>query len=410
MPASDDQDVSWLKLRQLASQWRFPAGTTYLNHGSFGATPTVVRQAKRRWQDQLDDQPMNFYVRELEPALFTAREALADFVDTDPSNLVFVENATYAMNVVAQSHPFEAGDEILMTDHEYGAVRRIWERRARRDGLRIIDATIPVPLLDHDQVLDGIFSKVTDRTRLIIVSHITSATAIILPIQRICERAKQQGLLVCVDGPHAIAQEDLSLDQLHCDFYTASCHKWLCAPLGSGFLYVHPDHQRWMTPPIQSWGRLLPALPSRWDEEFFWSGTRDPSGYLSVPNAIDFMEEVGLETFRQISHRLAQIVRGRLESLTGETAIVPNDRVYYGCMTEVPLPPGDWRHLQNWLWLQHGIEVPIIQFMDQWFIRVSCHLHTLPEHFDRLDAALTEAFEHPDCLSIHESETGVSPA
>lgn len=399
MPASNYQDVPLLELRQLASQWRFPAGTVYLNHGSFGATPTVVRQAKRTWQDRLDDQPMNFYVRELEPALFTAREVLADFVDTDPQHLIFVENATYAMNVVAHSLPLAAGDEILMTDHEYGAVRRIWERRAKRDGLHIVDAAIPVPLLDHDQVLEAIFSKVTDRTRLIVVSHITSATAIILPIQRICERAKQHGVLVCVDGPHAIAQEDFSIDQLQCDFYTASCHKWLCAPLGSGFLYVHPNHQPCVTPPVQSWGRLLPTIPSRWDEEFFWSGTRDPSGYLSVPNAIDFMEEIGLENFRQISHRLAQVVRGQLESLTGESAIVPDDRAYYGCMTEVPLPSGDWSKLQNWLWLHHGIEVPIIQFMDRWFIRVSCHLHTLPEHFDQLFAALTDAFAHPDRLS-----------
>lgn len=403
MPASDFQDVPLLELRQLASQWRFPVGTVYLNHGSFGATPTVVRQAKRRWQDRLDDQPMNFYVRELEPALFTAREALADFIDTDPDHLIFVENATYAMNIVAHSLPLAAGDEILMTDHEYGAVRRIWERRAQRDGLHIVDAEIPVPLFDHDQVLEAIFSQVTARTRLIVVSHITSATAITLPIQRICERAKQQGVLVCVDGPHAIAQEDFSIDELHCDFYTASCHKWLCAPLGTGFLYVHPDHQHCVTPPIQSWGRLLPKVPSRWDEEFFWSGTRDPSGYLSIANAIDFLEEIGLDTFRQITHQLAQVVRGRLESLTGQSAIVPDDRAYYGCMTEVPLPSGDWSHLQDWLWFQHGIEVPIIHFKDRWFIRVSCHLHTLPEHFDVLFAALTDAFSDPNRLAAVET-------
>lgn len=397
MSKNDFEHLPLTELRRLASNWRFPGGTVYLNHGSFGATPTEVRLAKRRWQDRLDDQPMNFFVREFEPAFHTARETLSTLVGTSQENLVFVENATAAMNIVAHNLHLEKDDEILLTDHEYGAVRRIWDRKTRREGARVVEAELPWPVHDTSEIIKAIFSRVTSKTRMLVVSHITSATALILPIHQICQQAKSLDILVCVDGPHAIAQEELSLNDLPCDFYTASCHKWLCGPLGTGFLYVHPEHQSSISPVMQSWGRLLPAIPKRWDEEFYWSGTRDPSGYLAIPAAIDFMNLIGLNKFRMISHQLAQVVRHRLESLTGETAWVPDDREYYGCMTEVPLPEGDWSELQNWLWQQHGIEVPIIHFKGHWFIRVSCHLHTLPEHFEQLFAALAEAFERsPD--------------
>lgn len=389
--------------RRMAAAWKFPANTTYLNHGSFGPPPNAIRERRRHWIDRLDDQPMNFYLRELEDALLTARKALAQFVDTDSGNLIFVENATYGMNVVASSLKLSSGDEILYNNHEYGAVGRIWKRYAEAHDCQLVETRLELPVKDRSSLIDQVISGITPRTRLLIVSHITSPTAIVMPVKEICDAARSRGVMVCIDGPHAIAQERLSLNDLDCDFYAASLHKWLSAPLGSGFLYVAPRHQSTIQPPLQSWGRLLPAIPSQWDEQFWWSGTRDPSAYLTVPEAISFLEEYGLERFRDTTHARARQARLALESLIQQSAIVPDARDFYGSMTEVPLPPGDWSGLQNWLWQKHGIEIPIIQFEDAWYVRVSCHLYTLDEHFERLLRALHQAFETPSKIAAYAS-------
>lgn len=367
------------------SQWDLAPGVSYLNHGSFGPPPRPVQVARRAWQDQLDAQPMDFFVRRLEPAWFRARRRLADLVRADERNLVFAENATAAMNVVAYSLPLRPGDEVLLTDHEYGAVQRIWRQAAERAaGAAVCVAQLPVPIESAEQLVDAIFAAATDRTRLLVVSHITSPTAVTLPVERIVARAKQQGMLVCVDGPHAIAQLPLELESLGCDFYCASCHKWLCAPFGSGFLYVAAQHQAAVRPPLLSWGRLPPEPLRAWSDEFLWSGTRDPSAYLAVPAAIDFLDQVGWDRFRRHTHALAQYARQRLCELTAQTPLVPDSPDWYGSMAHVPLPPGDARELQRQLWTEYGIEVPIIAWNERRWIRVSCHLYNTRQEIDRL--------------------------
>ena len=369
--------------------WKLRSDTIYLNHGSFGPPPEPVRLAQVEWKRRLDEQPMDFYVRQYEPAWLAARARLAAWLGADANNLTFVENATYGMNVVAQSFPLAPGDEVLLNDHEYGAVVRIWQRACRKAGTvapRI--AKIPVPITSVEQVVEALFAEVTDRTKLIVVSHVTSATAVILPVAEICRRAAARGIAVCIDGPHAPAQVPLALDSLGCDFYTASCHKWLCAPLGSGFLYVAPRWQSTIEPPLLSWGRVSPRQPETWYDEFVWSGTRDSSPYFAVSAAIDFMQQVGLEAFRATTHELARYARARLVELTGREPIVPDDSAWYGTMAHVPLPPGDRQSLQDALWRRHGIEVPIIDWNGGRYIRVSCHLYNTPRQIEQLIAAL----------------------
>ena len=186
----------------------------------------------------------------------------------------------------------------MIPNHEYGAVMRIWDRVCAAKGARRVSVSIPEPLTDPQQILDTLVSSINPQTKLLVISHITSATALIMPVAEICAAFQEQGVSVCVDGPHAPAHLPFKIDELGCAFYAASCHKWLCAPLGSGFLYVNPYFQNQIEPPIKSWGRLLPALPERWDEEFTWTGTRDPSPFLAVPTAIEFMNHVGLDEFR----------------------------------------------------------------------------------------------------------------
>lgn len=373
-------------------RWQLREGTTYLNHGSFGPPPDAVRTTQQHWKSRLDEQPMDFYVRQLEPAWREARRQLAAFLGARAEDLALVENATYGMNVVANSLVLKQGDEILLNDHEYGAVRRIWERAAAPVGARVVDAKLPWPIESADQIVDAIAQGVTERTRLVVVSHVTSPTAVNMPVVDICRRVHGLGAAICIDGPHAPAYLPLNLAELDCDFYVASCHKWLSAPLGSGFLYVREPFQSAVRAPILSWGRLLPALPEHWYEELIWSGTRDPSAYLSIPAAIDFLTEVGFERFRESTHALARQARHSISELTGLSAMVPDERAWYGSMAHVPLPPGDHQALQQSLWTRYGIEVPIIHWNGGRYIRVSCHLYTLQRDLEYLLQALHTLF------------------
>jgi isopenicillin-N epimerase len=383
-----DDDAAWNTWRD---EWSIREDTIYLNHGSFGPPPHAVRAERQRWQDQLECQPMDFFVRHFEPAWLAARDRLAAFVGTAAENLILIENATAGMNLVAANFPLRGRDQVLLTNHEYGAVHRIWQRACRRAG---VDppaiARLPSRFDDPDRVVDQVLAATGPHTRLIVISHITSPTALILPVDKICREARSRGIAVCIDGPHAVAQIPLAIDAIGCDYYTASCHKWLSAPSGSGFLAVAPHHQAHFEPALLSWGRLLPQRPERWYEEFIWSGTHDPSGLLAIPAAIDLLERVGLNTFRQRTHALARYARERLVARIGREPPLEDSPAWYGSMALVPLPPLDARSLQQDLWRCEGIEVPIIDFEGEQFVRVSCHLYNAPSDIDCLVGALEQ--------------------
>ena len=378
---------------RFVAAWSLRSDTVYLNHGSFGPPPRCVRQARQTWIDRLDEQPMDFFVRRLEPSLAQAKDALARFVGSRTDDLAFVENATAGMNLVAASVPLTATDEVLLTDHEYGAVRRIWERACRRAGATLRTVALPGTFDDPDETVDAIVAAVTDHTRLLVVSHITSPTAVILPVAAICRRVRQRGVRVCIDGPHAVAMLPLDLAALECDYYTASCHKWLCAPFGSGFVYVHSRWEQEVEPAVLSWGRVQPAVPQRWTDELVWTGTRDPSAYLSVPSAIEFLEGVPLDGFRRQTHELVCYARDRIVERTGRAPLVADAANFgrpqwFGSMIALPLPPGESDPLQRALWERFSIEIPVVDFGGGRHLRVSCHLYNTREHVDRLVAAL----------------------
>lgn len=331
---------------------------------------------------------MDFYDRHFETELDAARTKTAGFFGTDKRNFIFVENATFGMNVVADSFPLKEGEEVLLNNHEYGAVHRIWNRRAARTGAVVKTAQFPERIESKQQIIDCLLAEVTPKTRLLVISHITSATALILPIEQICTAFKERGIAVCIDGPHAPAQIDLQLDKLGCDFYTASLHKWMCASLGTGFLYVPEKWHSTIEPQLQSWGRPSPNVPESWDEEFIWSGTRDPSGYLSVPDAIDFLSEVGLNEFRERCYGLAAKAEAMLCAEFSTAPIASRADGWYGTMAHVPLPPGDWSELRDALYNEYKIEVPIVHFDEKWYTRVSCHLYNNTKHLETLMHAL----------------------
>ncbi|WP_157605477.1 aminotransferase class V-fold PLP-dependent enzyme [Schlesneria paludicola] len=401
--------------------WSIPDDVVYLNHGSFGATPVVVQEAREDWSRRLARQPMEFFLKQMEPALDAAAAALGKLIRADPRDLVLVDNATVAMNIVAENIALAAGDEVILNDHEYGAVVRIWRQKCEEAGARLVivrlgdvsggdpDSSEPesvrtTRLTQVEDIVEPILNAVTDRTRLIVVSHVTSPSAILFPVAEICRRAKSLGVPVCVDGPHAIAMQDVDLRKIDCDFYCASLHKWLSAPFGSGFLFVRRARQSTLRGHMTSWGRSLGGFPARWQDQLNWLGTRDPAALLAVPSAIQFLEKVGLAQFRERTHELARTTREKLETVLGQPAWIPDSPEWYGSMIAVPLSariakkrkPNSMHPLQRSLCEEFQIEVPITECRGTSLMRVSCHLYNTHGEIDRLMAALDELIPASD--------------
>lgn len=382
----------------VADAWKIQEGVTYLNHGSFGPSPTPVIEARKEWIDRLEREPMDFFVRQLSDHLDYAADRLARFVGCSGDNLVFVPNATSGMNIVVENTQLEPGDEVLLTDHEYGAVVRIWGKACKQAGATTVTARLPVPMTTPEEIVEAIFERVTSRTRVLVVSHVTSQTAIILPVGEICERARDLGIRTVIDGPHAVAMVPDRIDSIPCDFYAASCHKWLCAPMGTGFLYVRSHFKQGLQPTTLSWGRSLNGADPSWKDEFHWPGTFDPTGYLAIPAAIDFLQSFGIKKFREQTHALAKEALGRYVKFGDGTVLTPDSPDWYGSMVSIPLPeeadtaafPGAMHPLQSWLWDKHQIEVPLIHWKNRALLRVSCHLYTNVQDLQRLSAALEE--------------------
>ncbi len=388
---SNDLLVAWDDTTPIA-----PAGRDYLlrpeiaflNHGSFGSCPRPVFETYQRWQRELAAQPVEFLGRRLYGLLSEAREALAAYLGAQPDNIVFVPNATHGMNIVARSLHLKPGDEVVLTNHEYGAVERTWRFICERTGAHCCMQPILLPVSSPEQLIEQLWEGVTERTRVIVVSHITSPTALIFPVAAICRRAARQGILTVIDGAHAPGQIDLHLDALQADFYIGNCHKWLSAPVGAGFLYARPERQPLLEPLVVSWGwRAERPRGLPFQEYFAWTGTADPSAYLSVPSAIAFQAQHDWPGVRAVCHQLAILARARIAALTGLHHICPETTEWWSQMCAVPLPITDRaaaEDLQRKLWERYQVEVPIVSWLDRCFVRVSIQAYTAPYHVERL--------------------------
>lgn len=373
-----------------------PAGQEYLlrpeiaflNHGSFGACPRPVFETYQRWQRELAFQPVEFLGRRLDGLLAEARAPLAAYLGTQADHLVFVPNATHGMNIVARSLRLAPGDEVLLTDHEYGAVLRTWRFICAQAGVSCRVQPISLPVTSPDALIDQLWEGVTERTRVIVVSHITSPTALIFPVDAICHRAAAQGILTVIDGAHAPGQIDLALDALQADFYLGNCHKWLSAPPGAGFLYARPDRQALLHPLIVSWGwQAEQPGPSPFQDYFGWTGTADPAAYLSVPAAIAFQEQHDWAAVRAACHHLAGQARERVAALTGLEHICPDSPEWWNQMCSIPLPLTERAAadaLKRDLWERYQVEVPIVTWNHRFFVRVSIQAYNTPHDVDRL--------------------------
>jgi isopenicillin-N epimerase len=363
----------------------------FLNHGSFGACPRPVFEDYQRWQRELERQPVEFLGRRFNGLMRAAREALAGYVGTAADNLVYVPNATVALNIAARSLKLQPGDEVLITDHEYGAIERVWRFVCAQTGARLVTQPIPLPLTSADDFVEALWAGVTPRTRVVCLSHITSPTALIFPVEAVCRRAREAGLLTVVDGAHAVGQLPLALDSLGADVYTSNCHKWLCAPKGSAFLYVRPEIQPLIEPLIVSWGYEAETPgPSRFIDEQEYTGTRDIAAYLATPAAIRFQAERNWPQVRERSHALLRWTRAQLIELTRQAPLCADSPEWFGQMAAVALPQVEVAALKERLYADYRIEAPVYRWKDRCLLRVSVQGYNSPEDV----GALARALEH----------------
>jgi isopenicillin-N epimerase len=347
-------------------------GIVFLNHGSFGACPRQVFEVYQAWQLELERQPVEFLGRRFPELMRTARKALAVYVGAEPDDLAYVPNATIGLNVVARSLPLQAGDEVLSTDHEYGAIDRTWRFVCAKRGAHYVNQPLPVPLESTGQVVDTLWSGVTEHTRVLFLSHITSPTAVILPVKELVQRARQTGILTVVDGSHAPGQIPLDLTTTGADFYIGNLHKWVCGPKGAAFLHARREVQPLVEPLVVSWGWKSDSPgPSRFVDEQEWQGTRDIAAYLSVPAAIQFQADHNWSLVQRSCHNLLQQVRRLIGDLTGLPALTPDSPAWYAQMASFALPSCDAEALKQRLYDEFAIEVPIITWNRRQFVRVS---------------------------------------
>jgi isopenicillin-N epimerase len=388
----------------LAALWDLDPRVAMLNHGSFGACPRAVLDAQARFRRQMEREPVRFFLHEMEPLLDASRAALAALVGADPADLAFVRNATVAVNSVLRSLEFGPGDEILVTNHAYNACRNVVDYVASRAGARVVCAPVPFPIGSPREVLDAVLGCAGDRTRLALVDHITSPTAIVFPIAELVRRLDERGIDTLVDGAHAPGMVPLDLRALGAAYVTGNCHKWLCAPKGAGYLYVRPDRQSGLHPAVLSHGyNMRRPGRNRLHEEFDWTGTDDPTPWLCVAEAIRFLDSLpgGLPQQMRRNHALAVQARRVLCDALGIGPPCPDEML--GAMAAVPLPddpdggaremsiiPSQVHPLQRRLLDEFGIEVPVYYWpgSPKRLLRISAQAYNGLDQYRRLAAAL----------------------
>jgi len=385
--------------------WSLDPETIFLNHGSFGACPKPILEYQHRLRERIERQPVQFFARDLESLLDDARAELATFLGADAQDLVWVPNATAAVNAVLRSLDLRPDDELLTTDHEYNACRNVMDFVAERSGARVVVARVPFPLDSPEQVVDAVLDRATPRTRLALLDHVTSQTGLVLPIERLVHELAERGIDTMVDGAHAPGMLPLDVPAVGAPYYTGNCHKWLCAPKGAAFLYVRRDRQPEVRPIAISHGANSPRPDrSRYLVEFDWVGTVDPTAFLSVPEAVRFMGSLlpgGWPALRQRNREMTLDGRRAVCEALGIALPCPDEMI--GSLASMPLPRGSGTSptsplyadpLQQELLDRWRIEVPVIPWPEPpWrLIRISAQLYNGPEHYNSLATALGELF------------------
>ncbi len=371
---------------------------TNLNTGSFGPLPRSVFDRVTQLRQRLAEEPMDFLLREMPEHLWTAREALASFLNADPRRLIFTQNVTTSVNLIASSLALASPGEILLTDHEYGAMHWCWERAAQAHGLTLRTFPLPILAAEPQEIVEAACKAMTAKTRLFFFSHVLSPTGLVLPAKALCAEARRRGIVTVVDGAHAPAMFPLALDEIGADFYGANSHKWLLAPTGSGFLYLGKGSEDRLQPLQVSWGyRPDRAKLDQRDEAgstpriryLEFEGTRDICPWLAVPAAIDLQRALGFAIIRGHNESLVRYVRTRFARIQDLSLATPAHPELHGFLTAFRLPArADAPTWRKTLWERFRIEAPIVERPEGLLIRVSTHFYNTEEEIDRLATAV----------------------
>ena len=392
-------------MMNLSKHWNLNSEITFLNHGSFGACPDSVLKKQAELRDRMERQPVQFFVRDLPELLDNARQQVAEYLDAESDDIAFVRNATEGVNAVVGRMDFKAGDEILVTSHGYRACENAALHAVRKAGGKLIFADFPFEGVTPDVVLESITSKVSGRTRMALIDHITSPTGLVLPIEKIVRHLESEGVPTLVDGAHAPGMLDVSLRTLNPAWYVGNFHKWVCAPKGSAFLYARRDLHQGLHPASISHGYSFPRgaeSHSRYHLEFDWTGTQDPTPWLTTPHAIEFMASIyegGWSEIRKRNRKLTLRGRNILCQRLGISAPSPDSMI--GQLAALRLPPAEGppptsplyvNPLQDELLNTFGIEVPIVPWPNspERLVRISAALYNVEEDYERLAKALEQ--------------------
>lgn len=374
---------------------------TFLNHGSFGATPQSVFEAKVNLQRELEADPVHFIQKKLPIYLKAAKEPLAEFIGCDTDDFFFTPNPTQAINTIMRSLQLQQGDEILATNHEYGAMDRTWNFYCKKSGAKYIRQNISLPITSKEQILEDFWKGFSSKTKVVFINQISSSTALIFPVKEICDKAQELGLITIVDGAHVPGHIPLNLRELNPDYYTGTLHKWMLAPKGSSFLYVKKEFQADLDPLIVSWGyeSLFPS-ESQFLDYHEYQGTNDHSTYLCTPQVIQFLKENNWETQAKACRAMVIEQYPRFCKLLNSQPLCPVTEEFLGQMASIPVCTSKPMELKEILYSKYHIQIPVMPLNDGVYLRFSINAYNTIADLDTLYAALWDIIQTTDLIEI----------
>lgn len=385
----------------MKSQFLLDKNITFLNHGSFGACPKPIFDEYQRIQLELETEPVYFIQKKSAVYLKIAKEKLAKYIGCNTNDFFFTPNPTFAINTIMRSLNLAAGDEILTTNHEYGAMDRTWNFYCKNSGAKYIRQNISLPVVSKEQILEKFWSGYTSKTKIIFLNQISSCTALIFPVKEICDKARELGLITIIDGAHVPGQMDLDLTELNPDFYTGTLHKWMLAPKGSSFLYVKKSFQEMLDPLIVGWGyeSVAPGESQFLDYQEF-QGTRDISAFLCTPKVIDFLEE---NEWKNKAKECKSIVRNNYQrfcDLLQTQPICPITEEFLVQMASIPIRTSNPVELKELLFNKYKIEIPVMPLNGSYFLRYSINAYNSQDDLDILYKALQDIIATTDLIEF----------
>jgi isopenicillin-N epimerase len=385
----------------IASDFLLDPTITFLNVGSFGACPKPIFKNYQDWQLLLEKEPVQFIKFMGTSYLAESRQSLSQYLHCHADDVVYVPNPSYAVNMIAKSFVLQAGDEVLTTNLEYGACDKIWQYYCNKASAKYIQQSIDLPITTKEKFIENLFAGCTNRTKLIFISHITSTTALIFPVQEICDIAKQKGIPIFIDGAHAPGHVALNLETLQADMYTGACHKWMMTPKGSSFLYVKKELQHLFDPLVISWG-YQSAMPSssQFIDYHQMQGTRDFSAFLTIPAAIKYMADNDWWQVVKNAKVLTHSNANRFFTLLNTKPLAPITEEWMGQMVSIPIQtPNAWE-FEKYLFEKYKITVPIMQHGNKIYLRYCIGAFNTQDHLNTLYNALQEIIKEGIWLKV----------